>query len=73
MSNVTEFGDIDVKILPNMLEAVETCHDAARKYRSSPPISYYVHPLSIVYEIMRKWDKAFHLYKALGVESIETS
>jgi len=74
LSNVKNFGDIDVKILPNMLEAVEKYHNAVREYNENahPRISC-VEPLSIVYEIMRKWDKAFPLYKSLGVESIETS
>ena len=60
MSNVTQFGDIDVKLLPQMLEAVQKYHDAARNYRSYPRISY-VDPISVVYAIMRKWDKVFHL------------
>eukprot|EP00984_Skeletonema_dohrnii_P022832 scaffold11933_cov117-Skeletonema_dohrnii-CCMP3373.AAC.4 len=50
MSNVQHFSDIDVKILPIMLEAVQTY--ATNVYDSK------VNPLSIVYEIMRKWDKA---------------
>mmetsp|Transcript_6384 Transcript_6384/g.9311 ORF Transcript_6384/g.9311 Transcript_6384/m.9311 type:complete len:385 (+) Transcript_6384:1-1155(+) len=74
LSNVNHFDDIDVKMLPNMLEAVGKYHDAVREYNENayPPFSY-VDPISIMYEIMRKWDKAFPLYKALGVESIETS
>eukprot|EP00984_Skeletonema_dohrnii_P007208 scaffold2601_cov127-Skeletonema_dohrnii-CCMP3373.AAC.7 len=55
MSNVQHFDDIDVKIMPNILEAVQT-------YATNVDDSK-VKPLSIVYEIMRKWDKVFSLYK----------
>ena len=70
MSNTQYFGDIDVKILPNILEAVQ------KNYYSSFTKYYFwvdpkVDPLSIVYEIMRKWDTAFTLYKSLGLESVE--
>jgi len=58
MSNVQHFDDIDVKILPNILEAVQ-------KYATKVPdddVNYpKVEPLSIVYETMRKWEKAFYL------------
>mmetsp|Transcript_18029 Transcript_18029/g.30432 ORF Transcript_18029/g.30432 Transcript_18029/m.30432 type:complete len:156 (+) Transcript_18029:3-470(+) len=50
MSNVQHFGNIDLKILPIMLEAVQ-------KYAKN--VNFLeVKPLSIVYEVMRKWDKA---------------
>ncbi len=54
-SNVQYFDKIDVKILPDMLKAVQ-------RY------AIVIHPcdsvkaLSIVYEVMRKWDKVFPLY-----------
>jgi hypothetical protein len=62
-SNVQHFDEIDVKILPFMLKAVQT-------YASVVPHTYDRHragycrvePLSIVYEVMRKWDKVFPLY-----------
>eukprot|EP00984_Skeletonema_dohrnii_P022838 scaffold11933_cov117-Skeletonema_dohrnii-CCMP3373.AAC.10 len=58
LSNVQHFGDIDVKLLPNMLEAVQRYHNAAKEHQSGPR-DWGVEPLSIVYEVMRKWDKAF--------------
>ena len=67
MSNAQHLGDIDVKILPNMLAAVQKYHDASTKYDLTNELDD-VKPLSIVYEIMRKWDKAFPLYKSMGVE-----
>jgi len=68
LSNVTHFGDIHVKILPNMLEVVQKYHcDAIIMYNLDFEFRItYVEPLSIMYEIMRKWDKAFPLYKSLG-------
>eukprot|EP00985_Skeletonema_marinoi_P002061 scaffold834_cov144-Skeletonema_marinoi.AAC.8 len=57
MTNVQDFGDIDVKLLPNILEIVQ-------KYsRSTGGDNFCVEALSIVYEIMRRWDE---IYKALG-------
>ena len=68
-SNAQHFGDIDLKILPDMLDAVQ-------KYKSAARLRNWINdskvdPLSIVYEIMRKWDKAISLYKSLGAKSIE--
>jgi len=54
MSNVQDFGDIDVKLLPNILESVQ-------KY-SNYGDEDIVKASSIVYEIMRCWDKVSHLY-----------
>jgi len=57
MTNVQDFGDIGVKLLPNILEIVQ-------KYsRSTGGDNFCVEALSIVYEIMRRWDE---IYKALG-------
>jgi hypothetical protein len=54
-SNVQYFDEIDVKILPFMLKAVQRYAIAIHPYDS-------VKALSIVYEVMRKWDKVFPLY-----------
>jgi len=54
MSNVQDFGDIDVKLLPNVLEAVQNY--------SNDRDEDIVKELSIVYEIMRCWDKVSSLY-----------
>ena len=70
MSNTQYFGDIDVKILPNMLEAVQKGYDASFA-KNNFWVDPKVDPLSIVYEIMRKWDKVIPLYKSLGVESVK--
>eukprot|EP00984_Skeletonema_dohrnii_P020850 scaffold10274_cov88-Skeletonema_dohrnii-CCMP3373.AAC.2 len=57
MSNVQDFGDIDVKLLPNVLEAVQKYSN--RLIDGDEDI---VKELSIVYEIMRCWDKVSSLY-----------
>jgi hypothetical protein len=67
MSNVQHFDDIDVKLLPNMLGSVQ-------RYSKNMFLrhEHEVEALSIVYEVMRKWDKAFPLYKSPGVGNIDT-
>ena len=81
MSNAKYFENIDVKILPNMLASVQKyfstleCHNEKVRRKGTPGTRRFaktiddVKPLSIVYEVMRKWDKAFPLYKLLGVEN----
>ena len=51
MSNVQHFGNIDVKLLPNVLETVQN-----QKY-SNGSGNDSVNASSIVYEIMRFWDQ----------------
>ena len=74
MSNAQHFGDIEVKLLPNMLEVVQKYYDSSTEYDLTNNVYKHdpkVNPLSIVYEVMRKWDKAFPLYKSMGVECVE--
>ena len=67
MSNVEHFGDVDVKVLPNMLEAVQRYSKNVVRGRKRE-----VEALSIIYEVMRKWDKVFPLYKSSGAGNIGT-
>ena len=60
MSNVQHFDDIDVNLLPNMVASVQKY--ANLDEQSQVELDYSVNALSIVYEVMRKWDKAFPLY-----------
>lgn len=57
VSNVQHFGDIDVNVLPHMVEAMQ-------KFSSFQVEANVdnVRGLSIVYEVMRKWDKVFSLF-----------
>ena len=74
MSNVQHFDDIGLMLLPNILEAVQKYSNASNENLNTSIVwqrDHYVAALSIVYEVMRKWDKAFPLYKTLGVESVE--
>ena len=74
ISNVQHFDDIDLKLLPNILEAVQNYSNASNENLNTSIVwqrDHYVAALSIVYEVMRKWDKAFPLYKSLGGESVE--
>jgi len=56
MSNVQYFDEVDVKLLPDMLEAVQSLSVLGGAAPGG------VAALSIVYEVMRKWDKVFPLY-----------
>ena len=58
-SNVQYFDEIDVKILPDMLKAIQRYAIEIHWYGSTKA-------LSIVYEVMRKWDKVFPLYADRG-------
>jgi hypothetical protein len=61
LSNVQHFDGIDVKILPNMVEAVQRYSGLVNE-QSEVEQDHNVKDLSIVYEVMRKWDKVFSLY-----------
>jgi hypothetical protein len=61
-SNVQHFGDIDVKILPNIVGAVQKYASCQTPSDYIDDIDSFVRELSIVYELMRKWDKVFPLY-----------
>jgi Leucine-rich repeat (LRR) protein len=64
LSNVQHFDDTDVKILPNMIEAVHRCRSLVEELGFDP--IDHVNSLSIVYEVMRKWEKVFPLYNIEG-------
>ena len=64
MSNVQHFGDIDVKLLPKILAAVQKYSNMKVAWDTSYCVK--VEALSIVYEVMRRWDKVSPLYKSLG-------
>ena len=73
LSNVQHFDDIDLKLLPNILQAVQKYSNTTMKFSNT--LKYretydYVEALSIVYEVMRRWDKVSPLYKSLG-KSVE--
>jgi hypothetical protein len=59
MSNVQYFDEVDVKLLPDMLEAVQSLSLLGGAAPGG------VAALSIVYEVMRKWEKVFPLYNLL--------
>ena len=68
LSNTQYFSDIDVKLLPNMLEAIQkygniTYMSLSRVFSVIP--EKRIKSVSIVYEVMRKWDKTFNLYESV--------
>jgi len=60
VSNVHDFGGIDVNLLPRVLEAVQKYAIASMDGDGD---KYRVEALSIVYEVMRRWEKVAALYK----------
>ena len=66
LSNTQYFSDIDVKLLPNMLAAIQKYGIIWVTVFSSqfaPDIpEKRTESVSIVYEVMRKWEKVFNLY-----------
>ena len=61
-SNVQHFADIDVKILPYMLASVQRYAQTVMEDEEDFVLPK-VGSLSIVYEVMRKWEKVFNLYE----------
>eukprot|EP00984_Skeletonema_dohrnii_P026649 scaffold16013_cov84-Skeletonema_dohrnii-CCMP3373.AAC.2 len=57
-TNVQYFGEIDVNLLPHILEVVQKYAIA-----SMDGDKHHVKALSIVYEVMRRWEKVSPLYK----------
>ncbi|KAL7454337.1 hypothetical protein ACHAWC_006938 [Mediolabrus comicus] len=63
LTNVQHFDGIDVQILPNMVEAVQRYSGIISEQCEGEVEQHYnAEDLSIVYEVMRKWDKVFSLY-----------
>ena len=61
-SNVQHFDDIDVKFLPFMIKSVQRYASVVHPHDHQRVDYCRVEPLSIIYEVMRKWDKVFPLY-----------
>lgn len=57
-SNVQHLDDVPIEFLPDMLGSIQQYSD----YSKSGDIG----ALSVVYETMRMWDKAFSVYESLG-------
>ncbi|KAL7548857.1 hypothetical protein ACHAWF_012123 [Thalassiosira exigua] len=71
--NVLHFDDIPVEILPEMLRSIHkhSKHDLTDHERYMGRVGY-IHPLSLVYEVLRRWDKAMYIYGTLvRVSSVE--
>ena len=75
MSNVQHFGDLTHKHLPEVLTLVQSsggtrprCHPRLQAHSVQTTYQYgaNVSPLSIIYDLMRKWDEAFALYESCG-------
>ena len=71
-SHVQHFDDVPVDFLPDILSLIQQYskyhvldHAPYRSRPHPPPCVHDVKSLSVVYEIMRFWDKAFSAYESL--------
>ena len=55
------FGSMIYKHLPNILAMIQSAHSPNHIYWTEG-----VKPLSIVYEVLRKWEESLSLYETLG-------
>ena len=70
-SNVQHFDDIPFELIPDMLKSIQQYSEYHKKvepdYGRMPRQNIYNEcPLSIVYEVIRGWDKASSLYESLS-------
>jgi hypothetical protein len=59
MSNVQHFDEIDINLFPEILLAVQRYSNARVPLHLFYGVNLRVNALSIVYELVRKWDKAY--------------
>jgi len=65
-SNVQHFDDIPVKLLPDMLSSIQKYSKYHCKEDSPEQNEFDAHALSVVFEVMRRWDKSLSAYEALS-------
>ena len=65
-SNVQYLDDVPVEFLPDMLSSIQLYSEYHLRDKAPPKHSKDVKTLSVVYEILRHWEKAFSVYEALS-------
>ena len=65
-SNVQHLDDVPVEFLPDMLRSIQQYSDYHTGDNVPPKQDEVVKALSVVYEIMRWWDKSVSVYELLG-------
>jgi hypothetical protein len=64
--NAQHFDDVPVEFLPDMLRSVQQYSEYHLGDNAPPKDNEDVNSLSVVYEVMRWWDKAFSVYESLS-------
>ena len=65
-SNVRYFDDVPLEFLPDMLGLIQQNRIPSSGYRAPSKENLDVEPISIVYEIVRRWDKALSTYESFS-------
>ena len=65
-SNVQHLDDVPIEFLPYMLGSIQQYSEYHAGENTPPKHDKDVNALSVVYETMRRWDKAFSVYESLS-------
>ena len=65
-SNVQHFGDVPVEFLPDMLTSIQQYSEYHLGDKPPPKRNDGAKALSVMYEILRKWDKTLSVYESLS-------
>jgi len=70
-SNVQHLGDVPLEIMPEMLNSIQKYSEyhftsCVEEWAPTQDTDNDVRALSVLYEIMRKWDKALSVYESLS-------
>ncbi|KAL7553982.1 hypothetical protein ACHAWF_017351 [Thalassiosira exigua] len=62
-SNVMDWDNIPVELLPDMISSIQRNWEYSKDFWDS---KYDIKPLSIVFEMLRRWDRAFSVFESLS-------
>ena len=71
-----KFGHLDevpVEFLPDMLGSIQACSEYHDGDHASPQSDHDVRALPVVYEVMRRCDKALSLYESIGSGAVSSA
>ena len=61
-----EFEDIPVELLPNMLVSIQRYSNYHAQKHAPTKHRSHARPISIIYEILQRWDKSLEVFEALS-------
>lgn len=65
-SNTQHFEDIPVELLPNMLVSIQRYSNYHAQKHAPMKHRSHARPISIIYEILQRWDKSLEVFEALS-------